>query len=235
MKRKEIVVIVVTILSALMLYGCGTPMYELTSEEEDIIVQTSAELLSKYNIRQTDGMNWAKLEAESEEESQDVPTTEEETEKPNVPNVPGQETEPDSDNLTEATLQEAIGYGDKLSFELTECKAVDYYSPAEGFVVNASDGNKLVLFIFSMKNISDGNVDLDMISAGVSFSLSVKGGSFVPEKESLVSFTQRVTTLKKNGSEQVVFIFDVNKEDAGSIDKVVLKAKNNGKIYSVKL
>lgn len=236
MKRKEIVVIVVAILSSLMLYGCGTPLYELTTEEEDIIVQTSAEILSKYNIRQTDGMNWVKLE-ETQEESmtEEETSTEKDTEKPNNPDVPNNNPEGDDGNLTETTLQQAIGYADRLSFELDACKVVDYYSPAEGFVVNSSEGKKLVLITFTMKNISDGDVNLDMINSKVSFSLGIKGEAFVPEKQSLVSFTQRVTTVKKNKSEKVIFIFDVDEGLTGAISEVTFKVNNDGKLYSVKL
>lgn len=55
--KKGIRLLAVLSAALFLLGGCGTPLYELTEEEEDLIVQGAAYMLSKYNIYQKDGMN----------------------------------------------------------------------------------------------------------------------------------------------------------------------------------
>jgi len=59
----------------LLLTGCGTQLHELTAEEEELIVQSAAYYVAKYNIQQKDGVNGYPLpdsfeEDESEDESE---------------------------------------------------------------------------------------------------------------------------------------------------------------------
>lgn len=229
MKKRKRMAFFCTILSAILLVGCGTPMHEMTSEEEEIIVRSAAEIVSKYNIRQKDGMNWVKLEEESED------TQQEDTTQSGENNHSSGGTQGDSTPLEEISFADAIGYGGKLNFQYEGFQVMNFYSPAEGFVVNPSDGKKLVLLTFSMKNISKDEVSLQMSSSGVLFEASFQGGAFIPEKESLVSFTNRDGKLKAGETEKIVLMFEVGKDKSEDISGVILRTTKDGKKYSVKL
>ena len=55
--KKEMRLLAVLSVITLLLSGCGTELYEMTDEEEALVVQGAAYMLSKHNIFQKDGMN----------------------------------------------------------------------------------------------------------------------------------------------------------------------------------
>ena len=61
---------IILIALSLMLSGCGTPMFELTDKEHELIVNYSAYIVGKYNIYQKDGIKRVPEETESEVESE---------------------------------------------------------------------------------------------------------------------------------------------------------------------
>ena len=73
----------------LFLTGCGTELYELTEDEEKLIIHSAAYLVAKHNIQQKDGVNGYPLpdsfdEEESETESETETESEQETESENA-------------------------------------------------------------------------------------------------------------------------------------------------------
>ena len=67
--KKKISLPVMAVAAILLLGGCGTQMYDLSEDEENLVVQYSAHILAKYNIEQKDGMT-----AASSEETQEMET-----------------------------------------------------------------------------------------------------------------------------------------------------------------
>ena len=53
--KKKISLPVMAVSAILLLGGCGTQMYDLSEDEENLVVQYSAHILAKYNIEQKDG------------------------------------------------------------------------------------------------------------------------------------------------------------------------------------
>ena len=60
--KKKISLPVMAVSAILLLGGCGTQMYDLSEDEENLVVQYSAHILAKYNIEQKDGMTAASSE-----------------------------------------------------------------------------------------------------------------------------------------------------------------------------
>ena len=60
--KKKISLPVMAVAAILLLGGCGTQMYDLSEDEENLVVQYSAHILAKYNIEQKDGMTAASSE-----------------------------------------------------------------------------------------------------------------------------------------------------------------------------
>ena len=63
--KKKISLPVMAVSAILLLGGCGTQMYDLSEDEENLVVQYSAHILAKYNIEQKDGMTAASSEVTS--------------------------------------------------------------------------------------------------------------------------------------------------------------------------
>ena len=64
--KKKISLPVMAVAAILLLGGCGTQMYDLSEDEENLVVQYSAHILAKYNIEQKDGMTAASSEETQE-------------------------------------------------------------------------------------------------------------------------------------------------------------------------
>lgn len=64
--KKKISLPVMAVSAILLLGGCGTQMYDLSEDEENLVVQYSAHILAKYNIEQKDGMTAASSEETQE-------------------------------------------------------------------------------------------------------------------------------------------------------------------------
>ena len=69
--KKKISLPVMAVAAILLLGGCGTQMYDLSEDEENLVVQYSAHILAKYNIEQKDGMTAASSEETQETQKQD--------------------------------------------------------------------------------------------------------------------------------------------------------------------
>ena len=66
MKRKKCCGLIL-VLAVLMLTGCSQEaLYELTEEEQQLIVNYSAHMVSKFNTYQKDGLTYVPQEDESE-------------------------------------------------------------------------------------------------------------------------------------------------------------------------
>ena len=76
MKQKKWRGIILLLLGCLMLTGCGEAPYELTDEEQQLIVSYSAHVVSKFNRYQKDGLTHVpNLEEELADEQEVVPET----------------------------------------------------------------------------------------------------------------------------------------------------------------
>ena len=97
---------------AMLLGGCGDAPYELTESEEDIIVNYSAHVVTKFNTDQKQGLTYVNMDAvEDMEETEQVQDAElpESTETfaadGDIPDVPG---ETDT-AFQEASLNDVFG------------------------------------------------------------------------------------------------------------------------------
>ena len=74
--KKRMQFLAILLASTVVLGGCGTALYELTDDEEDLIVSAAAQAVAKHNVFQIDGMT--DVEPEIETETQEN-TTEQDT------------------------------------------------------------------------------------------------------------------------------------------------------------
>ena len=112
MRKKRMKVTAALLLVAITMTGCGTKLYEMTDEEQQLVAEYSAYALSKYNVYQKDGMTSAKEEENTSETEQSE--TETESESDIQTGGASGTTKPASDTQTAAavSLADAIGYKD---------------------------------------------------------------------------------------------------------------------------
>lgn len=234
--RKKLCLMAVLTLALFGLAGCGTPMYELTEDEEDLIVQYAAYALAKYNVYQKDGMTNARQEdkAKEPETSEETEISGSESSEPTKDDNSAGETSPQES--TEKTIAEAAGLPGALQVSCTGSRITDSYREGRYFSVNASENRKLLVMQFKIKNTGKKAQKLDMTESGCSFSCSFEDGNPIPEKK---TFGEKILStysgkIKADASEKVSLIFEVTKDQAKKYQSGKLLVKVNGQTFSVK-
>jgi hypothetical protein len=231
---------VLAVMSAvtLLLGGCGTPLYDLTEDEENLVVTYSAYALAKHNIYQKDGMTSAVLP--EEEETQEVSSQEETTEAPQESSETNSSTTADAtgSNQNEETvsLAAAVGQESTLTVSYKGYKVQDSYTEGNYLAVDPDVGKRLVVMKFKIKNPTDQDIELDTVSLDNTFYASFDGGTDVKE---LVSFgaqslSSYLGVIKAGKSETAVLLFQVP-ESQTEISSVRLKVQLSDATYYVEM
>jgi hypothetical protein len=141
-----------------MLNGCGTPLFEMTAEEEDLVIQYAAYYLAKNNTYQADGLvniSDALLNGEEEETVTPVETP------TDVSESESSITPASGTTLGEViTLSQAIGWTTGLSVNCKEYYQSDSYKEGTYYSVTPSTGDSFVVMKFVVENITDETIDL---------------------------------------------------------------------------
>ncbi len=227
-KHRRYLAVGLAVLS-LTLTGCGNEMYELTDEEQALIVQYAAHFVSKYNIYQKDGVvNVEPLEETEEEtltEATELPSGTEGT-KPN-PDIGDTEvdTEPtDKPVKPGISLAEALGLKDKLSIRYLGSEVAEHIKPGAGYDVNPTvKGNTLYIIKLGVKNISPEALALNHMNLDADFSIA--GDFKVRHHQTMLEndFTSYIGTVPAGETVEMLLIFELKPEDAAMLGKPQLK------------
>lgn len=235
--RKGIRFAALALTAALLFSGCGTSLYELTDEEEDLIVQSAAHMLAKRNIFQKDGMKAFYIAPEHEK-----PPETQDSEKPD----PTQDTEPGgkgpnggSGTVAQGgviSLAEAIGCKDRLEVTFDKVSLMDVYWEGNYFFLGADEGKTLMVLEFTLKNPGSETVEVHNDGTGCAFYLTIPGAEHVAEKSplvsSLASFEGKIPAKGKSSS---VLVFEISKEYADQEAPPKLTMERDNTAYSVTL
>ena len=232
--RKRIRLLAALSLTVFLLGGCGTPLYEMSEEEEGLIVQYAAYALAKHNIYQKDGMTNA-VPPEEQEESQAADETEA-AEEGQIPEG-GTDSGSGEESQQAVSIAKAVGMEEKLKISCIGSSVTDTYQEGAYFSVNASENKKLLVMEFKLKNISGEALKMDTASTGGSFSCCLDGEKQIPEKKTfggriLSSFSG---SIKAKGTQKLYLIFEVPAEMAKNSKSQELYVTIDGQNYSVKL
>lgn len=213
--------------------ACGVSGPELTEEQNAQVVEYAAGLMLKY-----DENYHSRLEEEIEEEPAEEPAEPMEQPKEEEP----EEALADVDTSEEGTVQESEEEADKSIEEFCGIEGVvisyagyeakDVYPEATGddlvFAMNASAGCKLIVLNFNVQNTGSQDLNLDMLSLGTKFKISLNGAS---PKYALTTMLENdlasyIGTIPAGGSENLVLICEIPEGEEGSIETVKLFMRN---------
>jgi hypothetical protein len=226
----------------LLLGGCGTPLYDLTDDEQDLIVSYAAYALAKHNTYQQDGMTNAQLSEESTQDTQKQEEVEEVAE-----DTPEQEssetsssttTETTGNNQNEGTvsLAAAIGQESGLSVSYKGYQVQDSYQEVNYYAVNPDIGKRLVVMKFKIKNPTNKDIELDTVSLDNTFYASFDGGSSIKETVSFgaQSLSSYEGVIKAGKSKTAVLLFQLPESEADQISSIELMVQLKDAVYLVK-
>ena len=239
--RKRVRVLILGVISLLVFSGCGTPIYEMTDEEENLIVQGAAYFLSKRNLYQKDGVNGTLPRQKEEEtsEPQKEETSSEEQKPQQKPNSSVGGLSGDDTQLTQGvvTLAEAIGMKNVLQVSFEKSEVTSVYQEGTYFSLNAGEGKRFIVLYFQISNPTASDVTLANYEKEISFYGIFDGSLRIPEKQTFIadSLSSFEGTIKANGTERAVLIFETTKEKADNMQETKLQVKIDDTIYGVEM
>lgn len=229
----------ITAAATLLLGGCGTQMYQLSEDEENLIVQYSAQIIAKYNIEQKDGMTSTVEETETTQketqDTQDTKTGDTQTAPENGTGNGAGTDETTESEMETISIAEAIGQKSKLKVSYKGYKVKNLYQEGDYFAVTPEDGNQLVIMKFQIKNTGKKTVKLDTASMDDPFYASFDGKNRIEETVSMgvQSLSSYEGKIKPGQTKTTVLLFQIPKKQAKKISDVQLFVQLKDTIYSV--
>ena len=239
MRKHKLGTVAAVLAVSFMMTGCGTPLFELTEEEANLIAYSAAHMVSKYNIQQKDGMiNVIIEEEETEEQKTDeqapVSTEQENTETEN--NAQGAGTGETQDVKHTVSLASAIGHDSDLSIAYKGSSVSEHYTEGGYYSVDAESGKAFYVMKFGITNTSKSKVMVDNVSLNGTFKL-VSGDLKVNSEVTFLN-TDLATYLGEiapGATVDTILLFEVPKAKANSISAPELQVIINKEVKTIKL
>ena len=230
--KKRMQFLAILLASTVVLGGCGTSLYELTDDEEDLIVSAAAQAVAKHNVFQMEGITDVEPETETQMQEntteQDTQQVQEETN--TNTNTGGTKTDTQT---KEIALSDLLGKNLKVSYK--GYSTASSYQEGDYFSVNATSGKTLIIMNINVKNTGKKNIKIDMLSKDVTFYGCFNGTDRIVEKKILS--TKNLSTyqgkIKPGKSIKTVLAFEVSKKQADEISTQDLQVEMDGKMYQV--
>lgn len=249
MKNSRIRITAVLFAIAVTLAGCGEALYELTPEEEAILVNYSAQAVAKFNTYQRDGEVFVRkdilegtdgeeplpTEAPGEEEIPEGDTQEpEETAEPVSPagqQDPGQSQPENAGSTMTEALDLGVVSADYMGHELTESyMAEDYY------VVDAEAGKQFLVLKYNLVNKANQPLHIDILAMTPSFVAVVNGEQKVPAQTTILlnDLSTYQSDIEAGGTKETVLLFQIP-EEVEEVSSIQLNVTMNGRQFAINL
>ena len=237
MKRQKRYLFITMLMASLFLSGCGPQLYEMTVEEEELIVHSAAYFIAKHNIQQKDGVS-AVINPDSimSETKSEVPEAGIEIEAGDA-NLSLDEGAIESTQENGAvTLAGAVGHEADLFITYDGSYVADNYVEGDAYVLDAKSGKTYYIMKFTVTNPTSADVLLDNVSLNPSFKVI----SNEVEASAEVTFLSRdfstyLGTIPAGESVETVILFQVSEAQAELMSEPVLQIKVDNKISKIKL
>ena len=238
MKRRKGYLLLAITISSLFLSGCGNAMYELTAEEEELIVQAAANFVAKHNIQQKDGISGLYVTDEMLNPETEAPV-ETESELETESEVVGDaDTGSNEQNPVEegVSLASAMGYGSELKIVYKGSKVSKQFSEGSASSVDAREGCTFYVMKFSLTNTSKETIKVNNITKKLDFKLT--SGTLTVKAEKTILADDLSTYLGEipaGKTVEAILLFEVSEKNAKEITAPVLEISMDNELKKVKL
>ena len=218
--------------------GCGNSIPDMTGEQQELVVEYAADVLVKHSknydgklvelsvVREAEAKEAAMKQAVKEAAREEEARKEDEEAESTSSDVEVIDNTGEAAQQNPSTIEEFLKL-DSVKFTYTGHETDSLY-PEQGeelfFVMNATEGNKLLILKFQAENLSDGENSLDIAQSGTRFKIVVNG----TEKNALttmllndLAYYQK--TLNAGESQEVVLICEVPESEEVSSLGLVMK------------
>lgn len=242
MKKQKRYLFIGVIMASLFLSGCGTQLYEMTKEEEDLIVHSAAYFVAKHNIQQKDGVSAVVdpdtivLESEETEAVEGIIEPETEMAEEVITPSGGEISEEQVVDDTTVSLAEIIGHETDLTVEYAGSYSADNYIEGAAYSVDADAGKTFYVMRFTIANTTDGDVAVDNASINPMFKLVSDGFSVKSEVTFLTTdFSTYQGTIPTGETIETILLFEVSDAQAEQITAPILQITIDNVTKNVKL
>lgn len=240
---KKIFILLFMMIGALLYSGCASNLPEMEQEEREQIVEYAAGLLLKHNHNSTKRLvDLTMLEEETgaEELSGEKTTQPDDTEQLGGSDqlntddaVSGgvEIVDNTEEEMPQTTIEEFFGLNN-IQVNYQGFRVVDDYPEANGaevyFSISATPGQKLMVLEFELRNISESEVSIDMMSKNAKFKIGLNDGQTKKAMFTMLAddFTTYSGTLRGGENKTLVIICEVDEGTAQEIEAVSINVKN---------
>lgn len=224
--------------ASLCMAACGSTIPDMTEEQNALIVEYAAGLLLKYDenyhgrlVETPEPSEEELVKLEQQEGKTQSEEEESQLQEESAQTTPVVDISEEPEVIEYRSIEEFYGIsGVTISYIGYELK--DMYPDAGAddlfFAMSASNGSKLVVLNFDVVNVSGQDMNLDMLSLGMKFKVSINGEA--PRYALTTMLTNDLAsysgTIAAGASEQLVLVVEVPQEKAQSIQTLSLVMKN---------
>lgn len=229
--KKSFLISACMVLGLLMLPGCSNEIPDMTEESKDMVVEYAAAVVRKYDAnRKQEFMELEELVALEESRAAEAAkeeAKEEESAEAESTLIPDEEVPVIESEEVEApvTLESILQLEEMtLSYEGYETKA---FYPDEGenlfFVMNATEGNELLVLHFNLQNHAQNEQFVDLISKGVRYKIEINGETKnVLTTMLLNDLSNYQETILQGSTAELVLICEIPTEQVNEISSLSL-------------
>lgn len=231
--RKKLTSIIAVMGTTALLAGCGNKIPEMTQQQEELIVEYAAGTVLKYDKNYESKLVELTLEENTENETgtqENAPAIKEEeaqTDENAASEVPVIDNTEDVAN-TVASIEEFLQL-DFVRTTYTGYETCDIYPGDDAgsdvyFIMNATEGNKLLVVKFFMENVSGEEREVNIAQSNVRFKIAVNG----TEKNALTTMLLNDLAyysgrLAAGEGVELVLICEVPDEQSGEISSLAVE------------
>lgn len=252
MKQKKYWGVVLLLLGSLMLSGCGMQEapYDLSEEEQQLIVSYSAHVVSKFNSHQKDGLTYVPESDELVLESTEIeviPESEtEQEENTEIVNSEAEEANPNTEvetateEPTEETTIDSVFADTGLTFTYLGNEVTASYMEDDTYAVNAGLGKSLLVVKLKAENLTEEAITIDNMASGDAYSAKyvMESGKLYNAKSVMTllinDFTTYEGTIEPQNAVEMVIVFEIP-ADTTAIDEFELNIERNDNFFRINL
>lgn len=235
MGRTKLLMTTAVIMTAMMMSGCGEEAYTLTDSEENLIVNYSAHVVTKYNTYQKEGLTYVwEDEAEDEADAMQPQSTEPVSadavsEAETMATVP-EDTAENEETVYAAnavTLDDLFGMPG-IEIDYVGARIAIQYAEDDYYVLYPDSGKQYLVLGFDITNTGEAVAYVNNLDSSAKFQVVLNDEKTVSSELTLLldDFSTFEATLKPGETRETVLLFQVP-ATITSVDKLSLFAKTD--------
>lgn len=222
MRKTKLQMTMAALAAAMLMGGCGEEPYTLTEKEEELIVNYSAHIVTKYNTYQKEGLSYVWPEENQEDENQPVEEPTPAESEPVASEAGTQATVPGDVVENRATLTELFG-GQGVEVNYVGARLAGGYMENSYYAQYPDSGKQYLVLGIDITNTGAAPVALDYLTDKAGFQITLNNEVTTSAELTFLAedFSNFEGTLESGETKETVLLFQVP-ETVTSVDKIDL-------------